>query len=89
MEKPQMGVGGQRHGPAALLPGKTQCPMYTRLCGPQSRSGRVRKISPPTGIRSPDHPARSELLHRLRYPGPQIEYTTHIFAKRSINGYVT
>jgi hypothetical protein len=24
----------------------------------------------PTGIRSPDRPARSEPLHRLRYPGP-------------------
>ena len=24
----------------------------------------------PTGIRSPDRPARSELLYRLRYPGP-------------------
>ena len=24
----------------------------------------------PTGIRSPDRPARSESLHRLRYPGP-------------------
>ena len=31
----------------------------------QGRSGRVRKISPPTGIRSPDRPARSELLYRL------------------------
>ena len=25
---------------------------------------------PPTGIRSPDHPARSESLYRLSYPGP-------------------
>ena len=24
----------------------------------------------PTGIRSPDRPARSESLYRLRYPGP-------------------
>jgi hypothetical protein len=24
----------------------------------------------PTGIRYPDRPARSELLYRLRYPGP-------------------
>ena len=24
----------------------------------------------PTGIRSPDRPARSELLYRLSYPGP-------------------
>ena len=28
--------------------------------------------SPPTGIRSPDRPARSESLYRLRYPSPEI-----------------
>ena len=33
--------------------------------GPHGRSGRVRKISPPTGIRSPNRPARSESLYRL------------------------
>ena len=38
----------------------------------QGRSGRVWKISPPTGIRSPDRPARSESLYRLSYPGPYI-----------------
>jgi len=40
-----MGVGGQRHAPAALLPGKIQYPLYGRLGGPQGRSGRERKIS--------------------------------------------
>jgi hypothetical protein len=59
-----MGVGGQRHTPAALLPGKTPYPLYRKLGGPQVRSGRVRKISPPTGIRSPDRPARSQSLYR-------------------------
>ena len=28
--------------------------------------------SRPTGIRSPDLPARSESLHRLRYPGSRL-----------------
>jgi len=42
-----MGVGGQRHAPAALLPGKTRYPLYRRPSEPQGRSGRVRKISPP------------------------------------------
>jgi hypothetical protein len=41
------GVGGQRHALAALPPGKTRHPLYRRLGGPQDRSGRVRKISPP------------------------------------------
>ena len=45
-----MGVGGQRHAPAALAPGKTRYPLYRRLDGPQSRSGRVRKISLPLGF---------------------------------------
>ena len=62
-------VGGQRHAPAALPPGKTRYPLYRRLGGPQGLSGQVRKISPTTGIRSPDRPARSESLYRLRHPG--------------------
>ena len=41
------GVGGQRHAPAALPLGKTRYPLYRRLGGPQSRSGRVLKTSPP------------------------------------------
>jgi len=42
-----MGVGGQRHAPAALPQAKTRYPFYRRLGGPQGRSGRVRKIWPP------------------------------------------
>ena len=33
-------VGGQRHTPAALPPGKTRHPLNRNLGGPQSRSGR-------------------------------------------------
>jgi len=40
-----MGVGGQRHAPAALPLRKTRYSLYRRLGRPQSRSGRVRKIS--------------------------------------------
>jgi len=43
-------VGGQRHAPAALPPRKTRYSLYRRLGGPQGRSGRVRKISPPPGF---------------------------------------
>ena len=45
-----MGVGGQRHAPAALPPGMTRYPLYRRLGGPQGRSGRMQKISPPPGF---------------------------------------
>jgi hypothetical protein len=34
-------VGGQRHAPAVLPPGKTRCPLYRWLGRPQCRSGRV------------------------------------------------
>ena len=44
------GVDGQRHVPAALPPGRTRCPLYRRVGGPQGRSGRMRKISPPPGF---------------------------------------
>jgi hypothetical protein len=63
------------HAPAAVPPGKTQYPLYRTLGGPQDRSGRVRKISPPTGIRSTERPGRSESLYRLSYPGTH----THIY----------
>jgi hypothetical protein len=46
----QGGVDGQRHAPAVLLTGKTRYPLYRWLGGPQYRSGRVRKLSPPRGV---------------------------------------
>jgi hypothetical protein len=52
--------------------GNTRYPLYRRLGGLQGRSGQVRKISPSTGIRSPDRPARSQSLYRLRYPAHNI-----------------
>ena len=49
-----MGVGGQPHAPAASTPGKDPVPIVQEAGGPQGWSGQVGKISPPTGIRSPD-----------------------------------
>jgi len=42
-------MGGQRHAPTALPPGKTRYTLYRRLGGPQGRFGRVRN-SPPRGF---------------------------------------
>ena len=39
-----MGVGGQRHAPPDLPPGKTLYPLDRRMGGPQGRSGQIRKI---------------------------------------------
>jgi hypothetical protein len=57
-----MGLGGQRHAPAALPPGKTRYPLYW-ASGPVWTGA---ENLAPTGIRSPDRPARSESLYRLR-----------------------
>jgi len=43
-------VGGQRHAMDAFPPGQTRYPLYRKLVGPQGRSGRVSKISPPPGF---------------------------------------
>jgi len=60
-----MGVGGQRHAPAALPPGKDPVPIVWK--GAENLT--------PTGIRSLDCPARSESLYRLSYPGSSCIHT--------------
>jgi hypothetical protein len=69
-----MGVGGQGHAPAALSPGMIRYPMYRRLGGPPGSVWAGAENLVPTGIRSPDHPARNESLYRLRYPGSLFVY---------------
>jgi hypothetical protein len=62
-----------------LPPGKTRYPLYRRLSWPQGRSGQVRKISPPTGIRSPDRPARSSVAIPTELPSPlNIQYILYL-----------
>jgi hypothetical protein len=62
------GEGSASRPGRSLLPRKTRYPLYRGLGGLQGRSGQVWKISPPTGIRSPDRPASSQSLYRLGYP---------------------
>jgi len=45
-----MVLGGQRHPPAALPAGTTRYKLCRRLGGPNGRSGRLRKTSPPPGF---------------------------------------
>ena len=55
--QPRRRMGGEWSTPR---PGRfthgeeTRYTLYRGLCGPQGLSGRMRKISAPTGIRSPD-----------------------------------
>jgi len=44
------GEGSASRPGRSLPPGKTRCPLYRRLCGPQGRSAQVRKISLPPGF---------------------------------------
>jgi hypothetical protein len=76
-----MGVGGQRQAPTALPSGKTRYLLHRRLGGPQSWSGWMREISPPTGIQTLDCPARSESLCRLileSFMCYNLDFTFHI-----------
>ena len=65
------GMPSSSHALSAMLSflgwALSRYPLYRRLGGPQGRSGQVQKISPPTGIRSPDRPGRSQSLYRLSY----------------------
>ena len=62
-------MGGQRHDPVALPPGKHPVPIVQEAGwapGPVW-TGAENLVS--TGIRSPYRPGRSESLYRLRHPG--------------------
>ena len=50
---------------------RTRYPVYRRLGGPQGRSGRAENLVP-TGIRSPDRPARSSVAIPTELPDPQF-----------------
>ena len=66
---------GQRQVPAVLYPRErpdTHC--IGGWVGPRAGLDRCGK-SRPIGIRSPDHPARSQSLYRLRYAAHKYKYT--------------
>jgi hypothetical protein len=67
-----MGMSGQRHAPAALLPpGKDlRYTLYRRLGGLQSRKNLL--SLPGIEPRSPGRPARSQTLYCLSYPAHHL-----------------
>jgi hypothetical protein len=76
-----MGMGGQRHAPATLPPGKRTVPiLWEAEWAPGSVWTGVENLAP-TWIRSPDCPALSESLYRLSYPGPMTpdNNTTNLY----------
>ena len=83
------GVGGHRHAPAALSPGKTRYPLYRRLGGPQGRSGQMRKISFPPGFDPQTvHPVTS-CYTDWAIPAHKVDMWLHLFVtSAAILGWV-
>ena len=75
-------MGGQRHPPADLPPGKTRYPSYWRLGRPQGRSGRVQKISPRPGF---DPRAVQPLASRYTDWYLQAQHHTEVQTKMKAN----
>jgi len=75
-----MGVGGQRHAPAALLPGKTRYPLHRRLGGPLRPVWTGAKNLAPAGILSPDRPAIPTELSRPTFE-PRQRYEIFLLSK--------
>ena len=64
-----MGVGGQRQAPATFTFGKDPVPFVQEAGWAPAPVWTGAENLAPTGIWSPDLPARSESLFRLSYPG--------------------
>ena len=68
-------MGGQRHAPAALSPGRPGTHCIGGWVGPTAvLDGCGKSPPPPTGIRSPDRPARGKSLYRRSYHGPYVSH---------------
>ena len=81
-----MGMGGQRHAPAAFTPGKEPVPIVQEAgWAPGPVWTGVENLAP-TGIQTPDCPAHSESLYWLHYPG---QYCTHNRSKKNKNYHST
>ena len=66
------GEGSASSPGRSLPPGEARYPLYRRLGGPQSRSGQVRKISPPPGF---DPRTVQPVAIPTELPGPSKDYT--------------
>jgi hypothetical protein len=76
-----MGMGDLRHAPAALYPQETDpVPIVQEAGCVQGPVWTGVENLAPTGIRSPDRPARSGSLYRLSYPGPRQQDLRDILA---------
>jgi len=70
---PREEVGGQRHAPAAFTPRIDPVPIVQEAGWAPEPVWTGAENLVPTGIRSPDCPARSESLYSRKYPGNLID----------------
>ena len=69
-------MGGQRHAPADLTPGKGPVPIVQEAGWAPGPVWIGAENLAPHRDSIPDLPARSESLYRLRYPALPIKHTT-------------
>ena len=69
------GGGWSTPRPGRFTPGKDPVPIVNEAVWATGPVWRGAENLAPTGIRSPDRPARSKSLYRLRYPAPVILQT--------------
>ena len=76
-----MGVGGQRHARAALPPGKTLYPLYSRLGGPKDTLDRCGKSHPHRGL------SRGEYQRLIKIQVYSNYYSMSTFFAHSTNAF--
>jgi hypothetical protein len=64
--------GGSAPLPGRFIPGKGPVPILQEAGWAPGTVWEGAENLAPTGIRSPDRPARSESLYRLSYPSPSL-----------------
>jgi hypothetical protein len=70
-----MGIGDQRHVPAALTLGRDPVPIVQEAGWAPGPVWTGAENLAPTGIRPPDRQASGESLYRLRCPGSLLDFT--------------
>jgi hypothetical protein len=71
-------VGGQRNAPALLPPRRDPVPTEQEARCASGTVGMGPDNLASTGVRTPDRPARSDSLHRLRHPGRLLRDRLHL-----------
>ena len=78
---------GQRHVPAAFNPGKDPVHIVQEAGWVPGPVWTGAENLAPTGIRSPDRPARSQSLNRLRYPAHNCIYIVQFILDNIVDVY--